>query len=751
MVTGERKALIIANDEYEQESLRDLLAPTEDAVALGRVLGDPQIGNFAVQVMRNEPAHVIEAEIENLFSESRPDDVLLLHYSGHGLKSESGELFFAASNTRPRLLRATAVPADFVQRCMQDARSRSIVLLLDCCYGGAFSAGVKVKAAGDVNVLDSFPRGRSGGGRGRAVITASNSMEYAFEGDQLADDQHQRPSVFTSVLVEGLATGDADRDEDGQISLSELYDYVFDKVQERNSHQTPSGQFELEGGLVLARSRRQRIHPAAIPADLRAAMTDPSMYARRGAVHELESRIASEDLPVAAGAYEALAEVARTDIAYVADLAASAMGQAAIRPADTELHFGEHRQGSDPPHRTIRLPGPPIARACVPQVSGEWIRVTKTAEGLDVSVDTAGTGTLRGNINLKGPTGTAVIAIDVELVPVAAQVPAVEDPKEARQAAIPQSTPSAGPSERQAPPQDGSALTRRRRIFAGSLAVTGGALAIAGLFPIYMSGETNGSGSYQVNYSILHMIPGWWAFLVGTAALDVTAGICVLNRRWERLGRGLLLAASTAAVTALAFNLSYLIVPNFSESYFYADAPRSASSGYWLQLASNLCVIIAVCVSASKLLRASEARFMRLPRNALTRAVVLLSFAGTLALIFQDAGLWGSSATDAHIVEVSSIAMTVWAVVTPACAAVIRPRRLGTALLAGWIWVGAAFCVYCYGFLGSRSPNVVDGNRIPVIAFALTLLALAAAAVTSARGESRLTPVTPSLAQASAD
>jgi uncharacterized caspase-like protein len=261
-VSGQRKALIIANDEYEQEALRNLLAPAADAEALGRVLGDRQIGDFAVQILRNKPSHVIQAQIEDLFSESRPDDVLLLHFSGHGLKSESGGLFFAASNTRPNRLRATAVSADFVQQCMHDSRSRSVVLLLDCCYGGAFPQGVTVRAAGDVNVLDSFPQGRSGGGRGRAVITASSAMEYAFEGDRLADDQHRRPSVFTSALVEGLATGDADRVEDGWVSLNELYDYVFDKVQEWNPYQTPSRQVELEGELYLARSRRRRIRPA---------------------------------------------------------------------------------------------------------------------------------------------------------------------------------------------------------------------------------------------------------------------------------------------------------------------------------------------------------------------------------------------------------------------------------------------------------------------------------------------------------
>jgi caspase domain-containing protein len=427
-VSGQRRALIIANDEYEQEALRNLLAPAADAEALGRVLGDAQIGDFAVQVVRNEPSHLIQAQIEELFSESRSDDVLLLHFSGHGLKSESGELFFAAPNTRPNRLGSTAVSADFVQRCMRATRSRSVVLLLDCCYGGAFGQGSTVRAAGDVNVLDSFPQGRLGGGRGRAVITASNAMQYAFEGDRLTDDQHRRPSVFTSALVEGLSTGDADRDEDGWVSLDELYDYVFDKVQEQNPHQTPSRHFELEGELYVARSRRRRIRPAPIPPDLEAAITDRNMFTRRGAVSELQSRLASEELPVAAGAYEALAELAHNDIRYVADPAAAALSQAAVRPEETELHFGERQQGSAPPHRLVRLLGPPIARACAPCASHDWIGVNETTEGFDISVDTTRTGTLRGSVDLKGPTGTAVIAVDVELLPQAAQTSTTHRP-----------------------------------------------------------------------------------------------------------------------------------------------------------------------------------------------------------------------------------------------------------------------------------------------------------------------------------
>ena len=416
-MVGQRKALIVANDEYEHEGLRRLRSPAADAEALARVLGDLQIGAFGVQTVLNQPSHVIQNQIEDLLAESRPEDVILLHFSCHGLKSESGELFFAARNTRPDRLGSTAIPADFVQRCLRTSRSRSIVLLLDCCYGGAFGKGVTVRSSGDANVLDSFPSHQTGGGRGRAVITASSSIEYAFEGDQLADAQTRRPSVFTTALVEGLATGEADRDEDGWVSLNELYDYVFDKVRAQTPHQTPSRDVEMQGELYLARSRRRRIRPLPIPEDLRSATKDPNIFTRLGAVTELRSRLVSENLPAAAGAYEALVEIARSDIHYVAAPAEAALDEVRLHPVETELHFDQLVQGSAEPHRVIHLLGPPIAHSCGPHGSDGWIRISETADGFDVSVDTAELGSKTGSIELKGTTGAVTIEVSASVVP----------------------------------------------------------------------------------------------------------------------------------------------------------------------------------------------------------------------------------------------------------------------------------------------------------------------------------------------
>lgn len=253
-MTGPRSALIIATDRYAHPGLRDLRAPAADADALSGVLGDPRIGNFRVEVARNEPAHALQARIEDLFRQAMPGDVLLVHFSCHGLKDESGDLFFAAADTHTRRLASTTVPAEFVQRCMYRSRSRRVLLLLDCCYGGAFPSGARPRAAGDVRVFDSFPPAPRDTGRGRMVITASTAMEFALEGGQVADDHRATPSVFTAALAEGLATGDADLDGDGWISAGELYDYVYAQVRARNPGQTPTSQGELVGQLHVAQS-----------------------------------------------------------------------------------------------------------------------------------------------------------------------------------------------------------------------------------------------------------------------------------------------------------------------------------------------------------------------------------------------------------------------------------------------------------------------------------------------------------------
>ena len=320
-----RSALIVASDQYTDPGLRRLQAPASDARALATVLRDPGIGGFEVRTLLNEPAHLINLAVEEFFADRRPGDLLLVHFSGHGVKDEDGELYFAASDTILGRLGATAVAAEFVNRRMNHSRSRRVVLLLDCCYAGAFERGLTARAGTDVGIGQHF------GGRGRAVITASSAMEYAFEAGELTGTAEVPPSVFTSALVQGLETGDADQDQDGLVGLDELYDYVYNQVRAITPNQTPGKwTFGMEGELYIARRSHPVTGPAMLPAELQQAIDSPLARVRAGAVQELAEILRGRHAGKALAARLALERLTGDDSRAVAAAAAAALdGQVA--------------------------------------------------------------------------------------------------------------------------------------------------------------------------------------------------------------------------------------------------------------------------------------------------------------------------------------------------------------------------------------------------------------------------------------
>lgn len=82
---------------------------------------------------------MISEEIEDFFADRRHDDLLLLYFSCHGIKDDAGRLYFAGSNTKAQRLAATGISSVFVNEQIARSRSRRKVLLLDCCFSGAFA------------------------------------------------------------------------------------------------------------------------------------------------------------------------------------------------------------------------------------------------------------------------------------------------------------------------------------------------------------------------------------------------------------------------------------------------------------------------------------------------------------------------------------------------------------------------------------------------------------------------------------
>jgi len=217
-------ALLIGVSDYEP-GLTPLPATIKDAEEMQRVLTDPVLGGFdEAKELRNPTRQEMEEAIETLFSERAKDDLVLLFFSGHGIKDDMGRLYLATRNTRKvstgQLLTSTAVSASFVQTVMQNARSRRQVVILDCCFGGAFAEGLFAKDDGTVDVHAQL------GGEGRAILTSSTAAEYSF------GQKDSQSSIYTKYLVEGIETGRADSDSDGVVSVGELHDYARKRIQE---------------------------------------------------------------------------------------------------------------------------------------------------------------------------------------------------------------------------------------------------------------------------------------------------------------------------------------------------------------------------------------------------------------------------------------------------------------------------------------------------------------------------------------
>jgi YVTN family beta-propeller protein len=270
----QRLALLVATYRYQDAGLRQLTAPGHDAEALAEVLRDPRIADFDVTILVNEPHHVVGDAIGEFYHSRRRDDLTLLYFTGHGLKDDHGRLYLAMTDTKRDRLLFTGISAQQIDEAIESCSSRQKVLMLDCCYSGAFPANSIPKADPQVYALEKFQ------GRGRVVLTASDATQYSFEGNHIIGKGTR--SVFTRFLVEGLITGKADLDGDGNISLDELYSYVHDRVVAETPQQRPRKQENVEGRIIIARN----IH-WSLPAYIRTAIESPVARDRLAALENL--------------------------------------------------------------------------------------------------------------------------------------------------------------------------------------------------------------------------------------------------------------------------------------------------------------------------------------------------------------------------------------------------------------------------------------------------------------------------------
>lgn len=201
-----------------------------DAERIGTVL--EELGDFSLVIRVSSPsAAELEARLAALPAQP---ELLLFYYSGHAGR---GDLHLAGET----------VSGQRVLERLDAARPQLRIAIVDACDSGDL---VRAKGLSARAIEQPEPAGPEG----RVLLAASSPGQAAQESDTL------QGSFFTSHLVSGLR-GAADGNEDGRVTLRELFQHARDRtlsdtVFSAAGLQRPSYQMHLSGEAEVVLARR---------------------------------------------------------------------------------------------------------------------------------------------------------------------------------------------------------------------------------------------------------------------------------------------------------------------------------------------------------------------------------------------------------------------------------------------------------------------------------------------------------------
>ena len=204
---GARFAILVGNNDGHSGDPQLRFAETDTsrlAELLGRLGGFATGGTIILLGRTTDELRRSIAEVGDRLRSTPGEHLVLLYYSGHA----DAQALHMGSSTFPLTELREAVNA-------LPAVTR--VLILDACQAGVLTR----PKGGQPGPRFDIELGAGEATKGLAILAAGSGSELAQESDQL------RASVFTHYLVVGLS-GLADRNRDGNVSLTEAFDYTAD-------------------------------------------------------------------------------------------------------------------------------------------------------------------------------------------------------------------------------------------------------------------------------------------------------------------------------------------------------------------------------------------------------------------------------------------------------------------------------------------------------------------------------------------
>jgi WD40 repeat protein len=195
-------------------------------------------------------------KLREKFRQTAVDDQVIFFVSGHGLLDDNLDFYFATHDVDFKNPAAGGLRYEELEGLLDGIPARKKLLLMDACHSGEVDKS-RIRKATSSNVLSNNQKGmimeytyptdvqqehydvgittsfelmqelfsNLSKGSGAVIISAAAGNSFALESDEW------RNGVFTYALINGVKNKTADRNRNGEITVSELKDFVSEEVQ----------------------------------------------------------------------------------------------------------------------------------------------------------------------------------------------------------------------------------------------------------------------------------------------------------------------------------------------------------------------------------------------------------------------------------------------------------------------------------------------------------------------------------------
>ena len=241
-------ALIIGIGSYE--NIIDAAYADKDALMF-RDYAIEKLGilESRIKTLINEDAEIGEVLLSIrkwIRRSTKPEKTdVFVFYAGHGIATAIGEAYILPFDGRPEvdLLDKTALLQKELFAEIEKAKPRNVTIFLDACYTGKARTGEVLMVDANYRPIAIRPID-DGMPDNFTLITASSGDEFS---GPLEEAKH---GLFSYFLMKGME-GEADANNDNEITAGELHSYVQTNViQQSSGSQTPELQGDADRVLV---------------------------------------------------------------------------------------------------------------------------------------------------------------------------------------------------------------------------------------------------------------------------------------------------------------------------------------------------------------------------------------------------------------------------------------------------------------------------------------------------------------------